>query len=137
MSKTHRDIAACVLAGLLLVACKQELPSKLEEPNVFGTVGEVKVVPSERQLIYQGGQDPSRLNWGSSTGYYVKVDEVWHPVLWDEAEKLKALKPGDKVNLHPSEFISCVGENDLKPTCHRLMRVYKSSRKVDPLGTAN
>ena len=117
----------------LLASCKQDLPRTLNEPNVFGTVQEVKVGQSERQLIYQGGQDPYKQNWGSATGHYVKVDDQLYPVLWDEAEKLKTLKVGDKVNLHPSEFIVCVGENDLKPTCHRMMRVYKSERRINPL----
>ena len=117
----------------LATGCKQDLPSQLEEPSVFGTVQEVNTRVSEKQLIYQAGQDPYKLNWGTATGYYVKVDEVTYPVLWDEADKFKALKVGDKVNLHPSEFISCVGENDLKPSCHRLMRIFKSDRRINPL----
>lgn len=128
-----RTLTILLLALPLLAGCKQELPSKLEEPNVFGTIQEIKTVQSEKQLIYQGGADPYKQNWGTATGYYVKVDDVLYPVLWDEAEKLKGLKPGDKVNLHPSEFISCVGENDLKPSCHRMMRVFKGERRVNPL----
>lgn len=130
-------IFIALFAPLLLGACKQDLPKKLDETNVFGTVQEVKTVASERQLIYQGGQDPYTQNWGSATGYYVKIDDTLYPVLWDEAEKLKALKPGDKVNLHPSEFIVCVGEHDMKPVCHRMMRVYKSSRRINPLEHVN
>ncbi len=122
-----------VLLLPLMAGCKQELPQKLDEPNVFGTIQEIKTVESEKQLIYQGGADPYKQNWGTATGYYIKLDEKVYPVLWDEAEKLKTLKAGDKVNLHPSEFISCVGENDLKPTCHRMMRVFKSERRINPL----
>jgi hypothetical protein len=124
---------ACLLG--VLSGCKQELPQKLKEPPVFGTFTETKTEASQRQLIYQSGEDPYAKSWGSATGYYVRVDDAWYPVLWDEAPKLKDLKPGDKVNLHPSEFIACTGENDLKPECHRLMRVYKSQRRVDPLIT--
>jgi hypothetical protein len=127
--------ALSLLAALALTGCKQDLPKGLKEPPAFGTFSERKTVASERQLIYNGGDDPYTKSWGSATGYYVKVDDVWYPVLWDEAPKLKDLKPGDKVNLHPSEFIVCVGENDLKPTCHRMMRVYKSHRRINPLIT--
>jgi hypothetical protein len=127
-------ILALALAGGL-AGCKQELPKGLKEEPAFGTFTETKTVPSERQLIYNGGEDPYTKSWGSATGHYVKVDDVWYPVLWDEAAKLKDLKPGDKVNLHPSEFIVCVGENDLKPSCHRMMRVYKSQRRINPLLT--
>ncbi|MEB3220809.1 MAG: hypothetical protein VKS61_01905 [Candidatus Sericytochromatia bacterium] len=125
-------ILALAAAGSLS-ACKQELPKGLKEPPAFGTYTETRTVPSERQLIYAGGEDPYGKSWGSSAGYYIKVDEVWYSVLWDDAPKLKDLKPGDKVNLHPSEFIACTGENDLKPSCHRLMRVYKSHRRINPL----
>lgn len=126
-------VAFLLIAISAVAGCKQDLPSRLDEPNVFGTVQEIKTVASEKQLIFQAGQDPYKLNWGSATAYYIKVDDVLHPVLWDEAEKLKKLNKGDKVNLHPSEFIVCVGENDLKPVCHRMMRVYKSERRVNPL----
>ena len=128
-----RTIFPLLLIAAFATSCKQDLPSKLEEPNVFGTVQEVVTRPSEKQLIYQSGQDPYKMNWGSATGYYVKVDETTYPVHWDEAERLKTLKAGDKINLHPSEFIACVGENDLKPACHRLMRIYKSDRQINPL----
>jgi hypothetical protein len=130
-----KPLALALVTAWSLAACKQELPKALQEPAAFGTFTETKTVPSERQLIYNGGEDPYAKTWGSATGYYVKVDDVWYPVLWDEVSKLKDLKPGDKVNLHPSEFIACTGENDLKPTCHRLMRVYKSQRRIDPLIT--
>jgi hypothetical protein len=83
--------------------------------------------------MYQIGQDTSHLNWGSATGYYVRIDDNWYPVHWDEAQKLKELKIGDSVNLHPSEFISCTGENDLKPNCRRLMKVYKGDKPIAPL----
>lgn len=118
-----------------LGACKQELPARLDEPNVFGTVQEVKTVERERMLIYQGGEDPYQKNWGFATAYMVRVDDVWYPVHWNEAEKFKTLQVGDKVNLHPGEYIACVGEKDLRPECHRMMRVYKSSRRINPLIT--
>lgn len=124
-----------ILALSPLAACKQELPRTLEQPNVFGTVQEVKQVADEKQLIYVQGADPQTKNWGSAGAYYVKVDDQWHKLHWEQAEKFNALKVGDKVNLHPTEYISCVGESDLKPTCNRLMRVYKNERRINPLQT--
>jgi hypothetical protein len=123
------------LALPLFAGCKQEFPKTLDEPSVFGTVQSLRQADSQKQLLYQAGQDPYKKNWGMATSYYVTVDGKELPVHWDQVDKYKALKVGDKVNLHPSEFISCVGEADLKPTCHRLMRIYKSERRVNPITT--
>lgn len=46
-----------ILSLSSLAACKQELPRQLEQPNVFGTVQEVKQVAEEKQLIYVQGSD--------------------------------------------------------------------------------
>jgi len=129
-----RFLAFSILLSLSLSACKQELPQKLEEPNAFGTIQEIKTLPSEKMLIYGGGEDPYKANWGTATAYHLKVDGQVYFIHWDDAAKFKELKVGDKVNLHPGEFIACEGQNDLKPTCHRLMRVYKADRKINPLG---
>ena len=133
MTRALLHVAALSAIALGLIACKQELPKDVQEPNVFGTVQELKTVASEQTLIYQLGQDPYKAHWGSATGRYVKVDDVFYPLHWDEAQKFKDLKVGDKVNLHTSEFIACTGENDLKPNCHRMMRVFRSERRINPL----
>lgn len=127
------SLGTALVLGITLTGCKQELPKKVDDPPVFGKVQELRTTASEKQLMYQGGQDPSKLNWGSATSYYVRLDDVWYPIQWDEVSKFKQLKVGDSVNLHPSEFISCVGENDIKPTCHRLMKIFKSDRRIAPL----
>src|SRR5207253_1288592 len=113
--------------------CKQEIPPKVDQAPIFGKVQELKSVTSEKQLMYQMGQDTSKLNWGTASSYYVKVDDVWYPVQWEEVAKFKELKVGDGVNLHPTEYISCIGQNDVKPTCKRLMKVYKADRMIPPL----
>lgn len=128
-----RALLLAAVWGMTLLGCKQEIPAKVGQEPVFGRVQELKTVNSEKQLMYQTGQDTSKLNWGTATSYYVRIDDVWYPIQWDEAPKLKDLKVGDKVNLHPSEFISCTGENDLKPNCRRLMKVYKADRPIPPL----
>ncbi len=133
MKKLSLLIISTLLVSTTLGGCKQDLPKEVNDEAVFGTVQDLKTVPSEHQLIYQLGEDPYKKNWGSTTAYYVRVNDVMYPVLWDDAELYKKLKVGDKVNLHPSEYISCVGENDLKPNCHRMMKVYKSDRRIPPL----
>lgn len=47
-----RTIFPFLLIATLATGCKQDLPSKLDEPNVFGTVQEVVTHASEKQLIY-------------------------------------------------------------------------------------
>jgi hypothetical protein len=96
----------------------------------------MRTANDEKQLLYTQGEDPYKKVWGSAAGYYVTVDGKEYKVHWDQAEKFTALKTGDRVNLHPSEYISCVGEADLKPTCVRLMRIYKSERRTAPVSPA-
>jgi hypothetical protein len=125
---------ALILAVLLpLAGCKQDLPQKLEGDTAFGTVTGLQTIENEKQLLYTQGQDPYKKTWGTASSYVVSVDGKPYKVHWDQIEKFKALKEGDKVNLHPSEYIACVGEADLKPTCERLMRIYKSERRVNPI----
>lgn len=118
-----------------LTACKQELPRQVSQDAVFGTVQNIKSVTDQKTLVYVSTEDPYQKHWGLAGGYYVTVDGVEYALHWDQADKLKELKVGDKVNLHPSEYIACVGEADLKPVCRRLMRVYKSERRMNPLQT--
>jgi hypothetical protein len=113
--------------------CKQDLPQKLEAKGAFGTVTAVETVDNAKQLLYTQGEDPYKKVWGAAAIYNVTVDGTTYRVHWDEVEKYKTLKVGDKVNLHPTAYISCTGEADLKPTCVRLMRIYKSERRVNPL----
>ena len=119
----------------ILVACKQDIPKSVETAPEFGTVQELRTADSEKVLLYTRGEDPYQKSWASTTSRYVKVDGVEHPVHWADAEKFKNLKVGDKVNLHPSEYIVCIGEADLKPTCRRLMRIYRSDRRIAPVTT--
>lgn len=130
----HLKKLALVAAVLLpLVGCKQDLPQKLEMKAVFGTVTALQTVDNEKQLLYPQGSDPYGKAWGTAASYVVSVDGQPYKVHWDQLDKFKALKEGDKVNLHPTEYITCVGEADLKPTCTRLMRIYKSERRVNPI----
>ena len=76
----------------------------------------IKKVDSEKQLMYQIGQDTSHLNWGSATGYYVRIDDTWYPVHWDEAQKLKELKIGDSVNLIQVNLFPVLGKMTLSQT---------------------
>jgi hypothetical protein len=128
-----RTFLLAAVLGISLIGCKQEIPAKVSSDPVFGKVQELKTVDSEKQLIYQSGQDTKKVNWGSASGYYVKIEDVWHPVQWDDAAKFKELKVGDSVNMYPTEFIACTGENDLKPHCQHLMKVMKSDKPVPPL----
>ena len=137
MFKTFKNLLLITMVSLLLGGCKQELPRTVEQPPVFGTVQALRTANDQKQLMYQTGQDPYQKNWGLAASYYVQVDGKEYPIHWEHAEKFNALKVGDKVNLHPSEFISCVGESDLKPQCNRLMRVYQSERRINPLEHVN
>lgn len=125
----------CLLPMALNLGCKQELPKQVSQDAVFGTVQNIKTVDNEKMLVYQSSEDPYQKRWGLAGGYYVTVDGVEYQLNWDQADKMKELKVGDKVNLHPTEYIACVGEADLKPTCRRMMRVYKSERRMNPLMT--
>jgi hypothetical protein len=129
----NHKFALLLALAVSLSACKQDLPQKLEAENVFGTVTAVQMIDNEKQLLYTQGQDPHQKVWGAAASYVVTVDGKPYKVHWDQAEKFKGLKAGDKVNLHPTEYISCVGEADLKPTCNRLMRIYQSERRVNPI----
>jgi hypothetical protein len=124
-----------VLVALLmpLAGCKQDLPRQLDKDAAFGTVTGLKTIDNEKQLLYTQGEDPYKKVWGTAASYVVMVDGKEYKVHWDQSDKFKALKEGDKVNLHPTEYIACVGEADLKPTCVRLMRIYKSERRVNPI----
>lgn len=113
--------------------CKQELPRSVAQDAVFGTVQSLKTVDNDKMLVYVSTEDPYQKHWGLAGGYFVTVDGTEYQLHWDQADKMKELKVGDKVNLHPSEYIACVGEADLKPVCRRLMRVYKSERRMNPL----
>jgi hypothetical protein len=127
-------LSALMLACLVGVAgCKQELPKAVEADSVFGTVQDLRTTSDEKQLVYTSGEDPYTKNWGLAGGYYVTVDGKQYMVHWENAEAFKQLKAGDKVNLHPTEYITCTGETDLKPTCFRLMKIYKSERRVNPI----
>ncbi|MNS21236.1 hypothetical protein D3C72_529940 [compost metagenome] len=133
---TKNFLITVSLAGLLsLSGCKQELPKEVAQDNVFGTVQNLRTTADEKMLVYTQGADPAEKSWGKAGGYYITVDGTEHVVHWDQSEKFKTIKAGDKVNLHPSEYIACVGESDLKPTCRRMMRIYKSERRIDPLLT--
>jgi hypothetical protein len=125
----------CLLVLTSLVGCKQELPKTVEQKSVFGTVQEIQTVNDQKQLIYQLGQDPYKQNWGLMPRYYVTIEGKKYAVHWDHAEKFKEIKVGDKLNLHPSEYVSCIGESDMKPSCERLMKIYKTERRVNPLQT--
>ena len=129
---------ALLLVAFAFVAggCKQQIPAKVDQQPVFGKIQEIKTVASEKQLMFPQGGYSEKLNWGTATSYYLKVDDAWYPLQWEEASKFKGLKVGDSVNLHPSEYVSCMGENDLKPTCKRLMKVYKSDHFIPPLQVA-
>lgn len=137
MLKPLKSLFVIATVGLLLGGCKQELPKAVEQPPVFGTVQAMRTANDHKQLIYQSGQDPYEKNWGLAASYYVQVDGKEYPVHWEHAEKFNALKVGDKVNLHPTDYISCTGESDLKPQCDRLMRIYRSERRINPLGHTN
>lgn len=138
MLKFSKSLLLLVAVALLpLEGCKQELPKTLEQPPVFGTVQAMRSANDQKQLIYQSGQDPQEKNWGLAASYYVQVEGKEYPVHWEHTEKFKALKVGDKVNLHPTEYITCTGESDLKPQCDRLMRIYRSERRINPLGKMN
>lgn len=128
-------VGTLVIPFALLAGCKQELPKQVTQDAVFGTVQNIRSVSDEKQLVYQSGEDPYQKNWGLAGGYYVTVDGKDYQLNWDQADKVKELKVGDKVNLHASEYIACVGEAELKPNCRRLMRVYKSERRLNPLVT--
>lgn len=132
MFRTKTLIVSGFLVALL-AGCKQQLPQKLETPPAFGTVQEVKTASEQKMLIYTQGEDPYKKNWGSAAGYSVRVEGKDYLLHWDQADKFRALKVGDRVNLHPSEYIACIGEADLNPSCTRMMRIYKSERRVDPL----
>lgn len=127
------SLSLILLASFPLSGCKQELPKKVEQAAVFGTATEMHVADNEKQLIYVQGQDPYTKAWGLAAGYYITVNGQVYKVHWDQADKFKQLKAGDRINLHPTEYISCVGEADLKPMCSRLMRIYKSERQISPL----
>lgn len=118
---------------LLAFGCKQELPRQVDTPPAFGTIQALDVVDGEKRLIYTETEDPHQKNWGLATSYYVTLDGHKYQVSWNEAEKFKQLKVGDKVNLHPTEYITCVGESDLKPSCTRLMKIYRTERRLDPI----
>ena len=133
--KLHHTLSFVLIATALLTGCKQDLPRKLEVESVFGTVTEKRMVDNVKHLIYVSGADPYQKNWGTAASYEVTVNGQVYRLHWDQAEKFKELATGDKVNLHPSEYIDCVGEADLKPDCTRLMRVYKSERRIQPLQT--
>ena len=128
-------ILSLMLTPILATACKQELPSRLAQDGVFGTIQSLRTTDNEKMLVYVQGDDPTKKNWGLAGGYYVTVEGKTYLLHWDQADKYKSLKEGDKVNMHPSEYIACTGETDLKPTCYRMMKVFKSERRVDPLET--
>lgn len=128
-------VIACLLTIFIISACKQELPKAVEQKSVFGTVQEVSTANDVKQLVYQTGQDPYAQNWGLMPRYYLTIDGKKYAIHWDHADKMKELKVGDKVNLHPSEYISCIGESDLRPSCDRLMKIYKSERRINPVET--
>ena len=130
-----KKISILALAAIAIQGCKQDLPRSLDTKPEFGTVQEVVTRQDEKVLLYTASEDPYTKNWGSVTSRYVKVNDVLYPIHWDDSEKFKQLKVGDKVNLHPSEFIVCTGEADLKPTCSRLMNIYRSERRVNPIRT--
>lgn len=124
---------ASLACSLLLAACAQQLPKTLEVKNAFGTVQEKSVRENVPVLMYEEGIDPKSRNWGRSAVYEIKVDGESYKIHWEEATKLQALKIGDKVNLHPSSYIVCEGENERVPECTKLMRIYKSDTKINPI----
>lgn len=132
---TFTRVFACLLTLAALAGCKQELPKEVDQKPVFGTVQEVSTANDVKQLVYQLGQDPYAQNWGLMPRYYVTIEGKKYAVHWDYADKHKELQVGDKLNLHPSEYVSCIGESDLRPSCERLMRIYKSERRVNPIQT--
>lgn len=126
---------SCLLGALtlLLTACHQQLPKQVVAQPQFGTVQSLTSQDNQKVLIYTQGQDPYAQHWGLATTYTLTVDGKQYLADWEDADKFKKLKVGDKVNLHPSEYILCEGQNDLNPTCYRLMHIYKSDRRINPL----
>ena len=123
-----------LLAGALsLTACKQQFPKDVVGQPIFGTVQKLSSQDSLSQMIYQGGEDPTKKNWGLAGAYWVTIDGKQYPVFWEDRQKFLKLKVGDTVNLPPTAYIDCFGESDLKPTCYRLYHVYKSDRRIPML----
>lgn len=122
-----------VLAFTALSACAQQFPKEVSSDAVFGTVQNVSSASDVKQLVYMDSEDPHKKNWGAMGQTTVTVDGTPYLISWEHAEKVKSLKVGDKVNLHPTEFIVCDGQNDYQPTCRRLMKIYHSERRIAPI----
>lgn len=125
---------AALSALLLLVACKQELPKNVDQKPDFGPIEAIELQKSVNCLLYRPGEDPHSKNWGSMTVDVVRVHDTAYYVEWVDKDKVASYHVGDKLNVHPGEYIICLGQNDLKPDCRRMVRVFRNARPIAPLG---
>lgn len=123
-----------VLGALLaLTACAQELPKTIEQGQVIGTIQKLRAATDVPELIYTEGSDPHQKNWGKAGAYYVTVNGQDYSIIWEHADKFAKLHEGDRVTLIPTEYIVCEGQNDYKPHCGKLMKIYRGESRVNPV----
>lgn len=127
-----RRIAAFTLLALL-VACKQELPKNVDMKADFGPIEAIERQKSVTCLLYRPGEDPYQKNWGSMTVDVLRVHDTVHYVEWVDKDKVASYQVGDKVNVHPGEYVICLGQNDLKPDCRKMVRVFRNHRPIAPI----
>jgi hypothetical protein len=96
----------------------------------FGAIESIRTA-TERQIIYQRGDDPSKKPYGEGASYHVVVGGKTYMLHYSQASKLPTLKVGDTVNLHPTGWIGCVEGQ----SCVELFNLFKGSREQPPLFT--
>lgn len=103
-------------------------------PPVFGAVTEIRLADSERQVIFRLDEDPAKKHYGLALSPYVTVGGETYVVHWDYVDRVRELTVGQTVNLHPSDYATCVQASEGEtPRCYRLMKLYRNDRKIDPI----
>ena len=132
-------LCGCQLAPVTAPPAQAPSPSPAPEaapsaPPVFGAVTEFRLVDSERQLIFRLDEDPANKHYGLALSPYVTVGGETYIVHWDYADRVRELEVGQTVNLHPSDYATCVQATEGEtPRCYRLMKLYRNDRKIDPI----
>jgi hypothetical protein len=98
----------------------------------FGAVEAVRTA-TERQIVFQKGEDYTRKNYGLGGSTYVKVGGQEYMLSFETLANLKDIKVGDTVNLHPSTWYAGLQSEGGTPTYRRLFNIYKGSQGQPPL----
>jgi hypothetical protein len=102
-------------------------------PWAFGAIQALRTDLNQREIIFQGVENPAHKNYGLAANYFLELGAQWYLIDFEDLAKYNQLTVGTTVNLHPSDWASCVQNGAEAPICYRMMHVYRGSQAIPPI----